>query len=491
MGGVVAKRRQIGEDDKQRVLERQGLKCFIDGHPVGGAGDLEFDHVWPYSEDGVSEVSNVAAVCKKHNREKGSLTLGEYRDRLGLRRFFEGAKKRRLDDLLLERVGKTGFGDPLSIELSSDSARLFLDSGPVEVPLTTCPATGERYFYAVLPVAAIKNDAELQPRALEPERLWQLYRHLRQHTQLAPAVCRLVDGDVLLFDGQHKAAAQIWAGRQAFDCKVYVNPDVRRIKETNLSAHDKLRQMPFYTSTLLEKYAGMASEDWEEFLVGPGAKTEAAFVDFIRAKSDLTRADAKKRVRSLIYKDILDHQDNQLREYITEENRGRQNPLTMSRVERTFFAHFIAPPPLDDEFESESYHRDEERDNVVRLFNAIVDRTLAGKWDPEVNDAGHKKAVRLYSAGALRAWVPFLRDAIAPALQLIDAEDRERLFYRELDDPQFQVIEKLVARLCGHKVWEDPDPELNDLRYDNAERAKEMLRSTGLTPAWILGGESD
>ena len=30
-------------------------------------------------------------------------------------------------------------------------------------------------------------------------------------------------------------------------------------------------------------------------------------------------------------------------------------------------------------------------------------------------------------------------------------------------------------------------PSCNDLRYDNAERAKEMLRKAGLTPAWILG----
>lgn len=376
------------------------------------------------------------------------------------------------------------------MELDSARVRLYLDSGPVEVPVTECPATGERYFYAVLPVTAIRNDTELQPRALEPKRLWQLYHHLRQHTQLAPAVCRLVGDDVLLFDGQHKAAAQVWAGREAFDCKVYIDPGLRRLKETNLSAHDKLRQMPFYTSTLLEKYAGMASEDWDEFLVGSGAKTEAAFLDFIRAKSDLTKAEAKKRIRSLIYKDILDHPDNHLREYITEENRGRQNPLTMSRLEKTFFAEFIAPPPLNDEFETDSYHRDEERENVVRVLNAIVERSLADKWAPERNDAAHKKAARLYSAGALRAWVPFLRDAIAPALQLFDSEDRVRLFYRDLDGSQHQVIEKRLDRLFAHKVWEDPDPELKDLRYDNAERAKEMLRKSGLTPTWILGAES-
>lgn len=486
----MAQKRQITDQAKKKVLDRQGLECFIDGHPVPSEKDLEYDHVWPYSEGGASEVENVAAVCKKHNREKGSLGLGEFRDRLGLRRFFEGARKRRLDDLLEARVGKGGFGQPINVALDSDRIKLYLDSGPAEVSLTECPSTGEHYFYAVLPVFVIRNDVELQPRALEPERLWSLYRHLRQHTQLAPAVCRLVGGQVLLFDGQHKAAAQVWAGRRAFDCKVYLDPEVRRLKETNLSAHDKLRQMPFYTSTLLEKYAGMAHEDWEEFLLSSGPKTEAAFVDFIRTKGGLTKAEARKRVRSLIYKDILDHPENQLREYITEENRGRQNPLTMARLQKTFFSEFIAPVPMNDEFETDSYHRDEEQENVVRLFNAIVDRSLVDKWAPDRGDAAHRKAARLYSAGALRSWVPFLRDAIAPALQLFDAEDRERLFYRALNDREFEVVETLLDRLFSHKVWEDPDPELNDLRYDNAERGKEMLRKAGLSPTWILGAES-
>jgi hypothetical protein len=295
---------------------------------------------------------------------------------------------------------------------------------------------------------------------------------------------------VLLFDGQHKAAAQVWAGRSVFDCKVYIDPDTRRIKETNLSAHDKLRQMPFYTSTLLEKYAGMASEDWEEFLLGNTAKTEAAFLDFIRSKSELTMAEGKKRLRSLIFRDVLDHSDNKMREYITEENRGRQNPITMSRMEKTFFAEFIAPVPMNDEFETEQYHRDEERDNVVRLLNAITDKTLENRWAPEAADAAHKKAARLYSAGALRAWVPFLRDALAPALGVFDSEERERLLYRPIDDSQFEIIEKLLDRLFGHKVWEDPDPELNDLRYDNAERAKDMLRKSGLTTNWIITGQA-
>ncbi|AZK58941.1 hypothetical protein [Candidatus Desulforudis audaxviator] len=55
--------------------------------------------------------------------------------------------------------------------------------------------------------------------------MWELYRHFLRYTQLAPAVCRLVDGQILLFDGQHKTAAQVWAGRRRAECKVYLDPD--------------------------------------------------------------------------------------------------------------------------------------------------------------------------------------------------------------------------------------------------------------------------
>jgi hypothetical protein len=482
-------RRQISEAEKQEVLARQGLVCFIDNHPVETENDLEFDHIHPFAEGGQSTAANIAAVCRKHNREKRTLSLGEYRDRIQLRRFFEGAKKRRLDDLLTERLGGGKFGQALPTKVTNSEITLFLEEGTRTVPLQEDPATGERYFFSLLPVRNLKNDVELQPRALEPERLWELYRHLRTHTQLAPGVCRLIGQEVLIFDGQHKAAAQVWAGRSFVDCKVYLDPDVRRLKETNLTAHDKLRQMPFYTSTLLEKYADLAHEDWEAFLQTPGPKTETAFLEFMRSRTSISRAVALKRIRSVIYRDILDHPDNRLRDYITEENRGRTNPLTMHRLEKTFFAEFIAPPPLEDEFESETYHRDEEREHVVHLLNSIVAKALDGRWNPEAANAAHKKTARQFSAGALRAWVPFLRDAVAPALHLFQSEERRRVFYRELSEEDLAVIDGLVDRLFSHKVWEDPDPELNDLRYDNAERAKGILKNAGLTPNWILGGQ--
>lgn len=63
--------RQISEAEKQAVIERQGLRCFIDNHPVDSEADLVFDHIEPYSQGGATDVGNIGAVCAKHNREKG------------------------------------------------------------------------------------------------------------------------------------------------------------------------------------------------------------------------------------------------------------------------------------------------------------------------------------------------------------------------------------------------------------------------------------
>ncbi len=183
-------RRQISEQDQQLVVARQGLKCFVDGHPVPDASDFEFDHIIPFAEGGASEVSNIGAVCKKHNREKGTLSLSEYRDRLHLRQFFEGAKKRRLDDLLQQRLGSGQWGQPLSTEQADGRITLFLGGGRVDLPLSDCPATGERYFFATLPVALLRNDVDLQPRALEPDRVWELYRQQRGVLDVRPHAVR-------------------------------------------------------------------------------------------------------------------------------------------------------------------------------------------------------------------------------------------------------------------------------------------------------------
>jgi hypothetical protein len=233
-------RRQLNDPQKEQVLAQQRrngvLYCFVNAHPIEDEHEVEFHHIKPFSEDGPTEIANIGAVCKDHHRRIRTLSLSEFRDQLTMDAFFDNQEPRRLDDLLAFKFPE-GFGQEVIVDSSGDS-RLSLHftnpERPAQVcPLFICPATGMRYFYSAIPIEYVSNDTELQPRPLEQKRVWELYRHLSAHTQLAPAVCRLVSGKILLFDGQHKSAAQIWAGRKSLDCKVYDNPDIRLLKEGN------------------------------------------------------------------------------------------------------------------------------------------------------------------------------------------------------------------------------------------------------------------
>jgi hypothetical protein len=47
---------------------------------------------------------------------------------------------------------------------------------------------------------------------------------LRSHPQLAPSIGRLVSSKLMLFDGQHKLAAQVLNNQKEVDIKIYISP---------------------------------------------------------------------------------------------------------------------------------------------------------------------------------------------------------------------------------------------------------------------------
>ena len=488
--------REPNETEKNKINEQHTkdgkVRCFVNDHPIESESDIDYHHIKPFSLGGPTEEANLAPVCSDHHKRIGTLSILEFRARLEMEDFFSSPEPRRLDDILTIRQGKSEYGRPIKTEILSkeNQIKVFFDEKlePILLPLSTCHATGEKYFYLVLPIRYIKNDYELQPRPLEMKRLWALYRHLLTHTQLSPAICRLSNGNVLLFDGQHKSAAQIWAGRREIECKIYVDPGVKRVKDTNLTAHDKLRQMPFFTSVLINKWADLFKEEWQEYIEGKGIKSEDGFVSFL-VERGRTRAEALNMIRSNIYDSILDDSHNLMSDYIAERNRTRKNPLTVYGLTITLFKKFITSPPLDIDIELSDELRELERTNVIDLMNIITEETLDGKWNPTTRDNWHRCAERIYAAGSLKAWTSMLRDVIAQALLLFDSADRRKIFLREIEDDKWQIIRGRIKRMFEHKIWTDPSPDIdNNLRVNNETQIREFFLNKDLTVNWILGG---
>ena len=482
-------KRQISDSEKREVLEKHGRRCFVDGAPISEDDPIEFHHIKPYSKGGTTSIDNIAPVCRTHHRTIGTMSLQEYRDKMELAEFFGDGEPRYLDDLIRHKQGQCGRKTPFDIE--DAQITLFFEDKKHTYPLYTCATTGWQYFYAPMPIQHIGNDRELQPRALREPSLWSLYRHFQSNTQLAPSICRIDEsGTLLLFDGQHKAAAQIWAGRSLIECKVFVDPDSLVLKETNLEAHGKFRQMSFYSHELMKKYADIFGEEWDQYMESEGEKSELGFFNFLLNTKQKTKAQARNEIALAMYNEIIDSSSNQLSAFLSEKNRGRKQPLTFSRLKKTIFQEMLVPPPIPDEFESDSDFRKEEKKNLVELMNIIAEEGLEGKWNPEGNDNQHRKAQKIFSAGAVRAWNILLKDTINTHLRHYTEEERSRFLYRQISDSDFEYFRQFTKKLFSHKIWDDPDPTgeiAARLARDDATTSRSLFEEKGLTVRWLLG----
>jgi hypothetical protein len=176
-------------------------------------------------------------------------------------------------------------------------------------------------------------------------------------------------------------------------------------------------------------------------------------------------------------------------EFISERNRTRKNPLSISILEKTFIREFVLAPPTDVEFESANDFREEEKNNLVRLLSLVAEKQLVNRWNPDANNAAHQKAERIFSAGAMRAWVPMLRDVVAQVLHLYGEIDRNKVLFRQIDDQQWGLIGDRLERLFAHKIWDDPNPEVaSQFKVNAVEQVRGFMLSHGLTVNWVLGG---
>ena len=72
-------------------------------------------------------------------------------------------------------------------------------------------------------------------------------------------------------------------------------------------------------------------------------------------------------------------------------------------------------------------------------------------------------------------------------LDLIDADERERPFYRDLTKAQLDSIKVVVSRLFGWKFWKAADDEIDNAISGNKSAVKQWFRQHGLGAGYLLG----
>lgn len=106
------------------------------------------------------------------------------------------------------------------------------------------------YFFALVPLKYIHQDDVIDPRSIESSVRGLIEEFLKERPQLHVGLAWWTpDGDATgplkLFDGQHKAAAQILLGVEHLPVRVFVEPPVNLLVQTNSNAGSVLRQVAF------------------------------------------------------------------------------------------------------------------------------------------------------------------------------------------------------------------------------------------------------
>jgi hypothetical protein len=498
-------KRQLSDAEKQVVVQNQrerdgSLRCFISGEVIDPNSDeVEFDHVQAFATDGPTDIINVKAVLKKYNRRKGTQTLYEVRENLRLERLFELKKNSiKLQDILqLKDV------EQKSTHANIEGNSIALTDGNEQRTFALLQDTilGVSYFYGRVPMIWLQNDDQegLQPRVIDQKRLTSLRGHLRTHPQIAPAVARLIDSNVRLFDGQHKVAAQVLNDVQEIDVKVYISPSepeaARKLFDalmiTNLEAHSSLRQVPFYTSTLLERFSVVYKDLCEEFTTTKpqSEHSEEKFVDFLARIKGFTKAKALSIFRAQVKENIKSM--SPITRFIATASKDKTYPLTDDLMEE-IYKQTLYLQPSEALFDTAGDYRNQESDNFRELSEMLIEYGMLELWVPRTASTTltdvQRKARRIWHKGSVLTWAPYLKDILCNAFNMVTQDERTHMLYRPImNNDQRSRIETGLKRLFEHTMWDMPEGEIDSLLV-SAQKQDAFFKTHNLTAQYVVIG---
>lgn len=484
---------QLSRDAYQELVntlfESQKHNCFICGGGIDKslhADSIDVDHIQPTKTGGKDEPSNFALTHAHCNRSKQASDLRIAR----LLARFEKIQSECAGD-----AGRPNLSDVLSAEGGSRHD-LHLRKGQDYVEYSL-PETGDHevrrvalyrdalsgmdYFFVALPPSYLFHDDRINPRAVAASSLRKLLEEFHGGLpQLHVALGWIqLEGDegkgrVKVFDGQHKAAAQVFLGAQQVPLRVFVNPDLDNLLTANTHAGTTLRQVAFDKSVQRHLGSALYQERIERYVVDRSLPSD--FRSF--SERDLVNhfKSQWREIRRYVLDDLRDSithdSSNKLKAYIDFGGRGSERPLSYSTIEKTFYSFFIYPDaletPLDYRQDEGENPRDLEREQILRLMNTVAEIIYVGQFDHgigthrierKVQDGDdvpphHLRAFRMSKEEILYNWLRYVGQVIKNFLLMQGQVIQEdRLFQYRFPEPLWERVEAFLKNLKSLPLW--------------------------------------
>jgi hypothetical protein len=475
-----AEQRQELED---RLHSRQNGVCFICEDPIDldlQRNDLEIDHVIPIANEGKDEENNFALTHEPCNRRKSSSDLRVARV---LCRFA------RIEQMASAQPGQQGanLGHVLSAYGGAQLAlRMVVEKGAVRfaipgeggAPITNLPLwhdrlSGMNYCFAKLPLEYLHHDNRINPRSIgvNVRGLIEEFIHGRPQLHVTLAWWSPESGDegeVQVFDGQHKAAAQILLGARELPVRIFIKPNRNVLLEANTNAGDKLRQVAFDAAVKRHLGNTLYIERVQEYQKLKGLSSD----DYSFSEQDMVklfRGEHRQVIRYVIdavRDSITRDKENRLMDFVEWAGKGTEKPLSYSTVEKTFYSEFLYMKPIDVPLsaglDTGTNPRRLEHEQMVRLMSLFADVFFVNQWDAELT--GRRIEDRVLKGDPiplphLRAWRVAREEVLGNILEWVrltienyyafnqEMVDKERLMQKRYSEALWFTLETVMRNI--------------------------------------------
>jgi hypothetical protein len=499
---------------KERLWQRQSGACFITGQRMDLiSDDLQIDHIIPTRDKGPDEESNWALVFARANESKQAshLYVARVLNRLEqIRRRANDPGGANLGHVLAEYGGGKY---PLKASISANEISFSLPElgqySPTAVPIWQDELSGMRTAFIRLPIEYLHHDDKVNPRSIGNSIRGLIEEFHRKRPQLHVPLAwldsaELEGGKVRLFDGQHKAAAQILLDQRHLPLRIFLNPDTDVLITANTNAGTNLRQVAFDKSTQRHLGATILGDRIDRFLqdkiMAPGDErfSEKDLVEHFRGEQRQMRRYVLDAQRNA----ISHNERNKLRDFIEWGGKRGEKPISYSSIEKTFFSQFIGKEMLETSFYGVSAQgenpRELEKRQIVKLMSSVAEAFYTGgKYDfargtdklenkiqkGEIIPDDHLRAHRIGREEILGAWLPFVSKVIVNYFQHNGKNVRiEKLFQYNFPEQLWLNIRNFLMHLGRLPLWVDYQQSLTTFGARSNASFWEHVFDTGNSP---------